>query len=291
MKPKRTLLLLVLLLVLAGLSLQPVVGGATTKSRVSLLPARLDPGGIQASITLDAVADATVYNTTPGSNYGGDDTLTISYANIDTVQQAVSLVKFDLTSLPTGAIIDSAQLQLYLTGSAGASPVSIATFFVTGGWSEYGVTWNSFPTANPVGINASIDAGAGYKSWVITSYAQSWLEGVNNGVYLNWFEEVRTRYVVDRIGRMAAGEVSFIMASATLNFRSPVQLLEVVDLYCGPVRVGTKSWELAYEFRARSDGRLVCDGSSVQVQYDYGARCSVPLADDWRRPFEEDMPK
>ena len=36
---------------------------------------------------------------------------------------------------------------------------------------------------------------------------------VNNGVYLNWFEEVRTRYIVDRIGSMAAGEVSFIMAS------------------------------------------------------------------------------
>ena len=114
---------------------------------------------------------------------------------------------------------------------------------------------------------------------------------VNNGVYLNWFEEVRTRYVVDRIGRMAAGEISFIMASATLNFRSPVQMLEVVDLYCGPVRVGNKSWELVYEFRARSDGRLVCEGSSVQVQYDYGAGCTVPLADDWRSRFEEDLAK
>lgn len=114
---------------------------------------------------------------------------------------------------------------------------------------------------------------------------------VNNGVYLNWFEEVRTRYVVDRMGRMAAGEISFIMASATLNFRSPVQLLEVVDLYCGPVRVGNKSWELAYEFRARSDGRLVCEGGSVQVQYDYGARRTVPLAGDWRLKFEEDLPK
>ena len=114
---------------------------------------------------------------------------------------------------------------------------------------------------------------------------------VNNGVYLNWFEEVRTRYVVERIGRMSAGEVSFIMASATLNFRSPVQMLEVVDLYCGPVRVGTKSWELAYEFRARSDGRLVCEGSSVQVQFDYGSHQTVPVPDDWRRAFEQDLLK
>lgn len=113
---------------------------------------------------------------------------------------------------------------------------------------------------------------------------------VNNGVYLNWFEEIRTRYVVERIGRMSAGEVSFIMASATLNFRSPVQMLEVVDLYCGPVRIGTKSWELAYEFRARSDGRLVCDGSSVQVQFDYGSHESVPVPVDWRQAFEQDLP-
>ena len=100
------------------------------------------------------------------------------------MQQAVSLVKFDVGSLPAGAAIDSAQLQLYLTGSAGANPVSIGAYFVTSGWSENGVTYNTFPTANPVGINASIDAAAGYKSWSITGFAQSWLSGANNGVYL-----------------------------------------------------------------------------------------------------------
>jgi acyl-CoA thioester hydrolase len=112
---------------------------------------------------------------------------------------------------------------------------------------------------------------------------------VNNGVYLNWFEEVRTRYVVSRLSDPGAGEVSFILASSTLNFRSPVRLLEVVDLYCGPARVGKKSWELAYELRARSDGRLVCDGRSVQVQYDYESGKTVPLSEDWRLVLEEDL--
>jgi acyl-CoA thioester hydrolase len=114
---------------------------------------------------------------------------------------------------------------------------------------------------------------------------------VNNGVYLNWFEEVRTRYAVGRLGSLAAGDVSFILASSTLNFRSPVQLLELVDLYCGPTRLGTKSWDLAYEFRARSDGRLVCDGCSVQVQYDYASNRSVPVPENWRRVLKKDLLK
>ncbi len=184
MKPNRYLPLLAILLTLAGLSLQPVAGSAPAELRASTGPAIHEPATVQTSVTLNAVADASVYSTAPGSNFGGDDTLTVSYVSIDTVQEAVSLVKFDLSSLPAGAVIDSAQLQLYLTSSAGANPVSIAAYYVTSAWSEYGVTWNSFPTANPVGVNASIDAGAGYKSWGITSYAQAWQSGSNNGVYL-----------------------------------------------------------------------------------------------------------
>ncbi|NOZ72214.1 MAG: DNRLRE domain-containing protein, partial [Chloroflexi bacterium] len=139
----------------------------------------------QDSTTLTAVADATVKSWQPNSNFGSDATLELSYSKIDVAKEEVSLVKFDLSSLPSGAVIDSATLQLYLDSTAGASPVNIGVYFVTSSWNESTVTWNTFPTAETLGLSGSVDNSAGYKSWNITSYAQSWLDGTaNNGVYL-----------------------------------------------------------------------------------------------------------
>ncbi len=111
---------------------------------------------------------------------------------------------------------------------------------------------------------------------------------VNNSVYLNWFEEIRTSYAVERLF-LSMTDLGFIMASATLNYRSPIQIFEIVDLYCGPTRIGNSSWDLAYEFRARSDGRLVVDGATVQVQYDYENNRSMRLPDNWREKMTEDL--
>jgi acyl-CoA thioester hydrolase len=111
---------------------------------------------------------------------------------------------------------------------------------------------------------------------------------VNNGVYLSWMEEVRTRYVYDRRGLRDLSQIDFILASAKLDFRSPVRLHEYVDLRCAPVRVGRSSWELAYEGRARSDGRLVLEARSVQVHYDYSLGAPAPIPDGWRALLEAD---
>ena len=112
---------------------------------------------------------------------------------------------------------------------------------------------------------------------------------VNNGVYVTWLEEIRTRYVFDRRGLTRLSQIDFILASATLDFRSPVRLHEVVDLWCAPSRIGRSSWSMLYEGRSRTDGRLVVDASTVQVQFDYERRASTPLPDDWRAILESDL--
>jgi len=55
------------------------------------------------------------------------------------------------------------------------------------------------------------------------------------------------------------------------------------------VRAGVKSWDLAYEGRVLDDGRLVVEGRSVQVQYDFAAKATVPLEGAWRRLIEGEM--
>jgi acyl-CoA thioester hydrolase len=112
---------------------------------------------------------------------------------------------------------------------------------------------------------------------------------VNNAVYLTWFEEARTRYVVERLGVVRAEEISFVLGSTSVRFLSPVRMLEAVEIACGPVRVGTKSWEFAYVGRARGDGRTVVDGRSTQVMFDYARGRTIPIPDAWRRVFETDL--
>lgn len=112
---------------------------------------------------------------------------------------------------------------------------------------------------------------------------------VNNAVYVSWFEEVRTSYVCARRGLKAAAEVDFILASTTIHFRSPVYMLETIVMRCAPVRLGNSSWELAYEGYAKEDGRLVVEGVSTQVQYDYTARKKAPIPSAWRALLSADL--
>ena len=112
---------------------------------------------------------------------------------------------------------------------------------------------------------------------------------INNAVYINWFEEVRTSYVCARRGFTTMAEVDFILASTTVHFRSPVYMMETIEMRCAPVRIGSTSWDLAYEGRAQDGGRLVVEGVSTQVQFDYAARVKAPIPAAWRAMLAADL--
>ena len=112
---------------------------------------------------------------------------------------------------------------------------------------------------------------------------------VNNAVHVTWFEQARTLYVFDRMGLSDVSEFAFILGSTSIRYVSPVRLHEKVEIRCAPSRIGTASWDLVYEGRALTDGRVVVEGSSVQVQYDYARRAPRPLDGAWRRFLEADL--
>ncbi len=101
-------------------------------------------------------------------------------------------------------------------------------------------------------------------------------------------EEIRTRYVFDRRGMNSIGEFDFILAHSEIDYRSPVLLHETVDLYCGPTRVGGKSWTLAYEGRIREDGRLAFEAVATCVQFDFGTDRTIPIPGDFRAVLERE---
>jgi hypothetical protein len=96
-----------------------------------------------------AVADTMVLAGYPSTNYGSEIDMWAGYdtwLNPDG-RNARSLVRFDLSAIPSGTSISRATLWLYLRSSYDVSDASrvIATYRVASSWTEGGVTWNTRP--------------------------------------------------------------------------------------------------------------------------------------------------
>ncbi len=144
------------------------------------------PAAPQDTVTFYAVADATLYNKQPDFPLGGTTTLAALYDSLEQMEE-VFLVRFDLSSLPGDAIIDSASLEFYLTSAGGPNPVTLGVYDVLGSWSEGSVTWNSAPPVGTIGLAWWVDAGTfSYKSIDWTTGAQYWLNhpGQNYGLFI-----------------------------------------------------------------------------------------------------------
>jgi acyl-CoA thioester hydrolase len=107
---------------------------------------------------------------------------------------------------------------------------------------------------------------------------------VNNAVYLTYFE----------LGRTAAWralgeghEPSFLVAEARVTYRSPAMLGDplAVEVEVGEIR--NKAWTWKYRIVDPRDDRLVAEGETTQVMYDFGARKSVVIPDILRAALEK----
>ena len=224
--------------VLIGLVLTSIFAGAVSGAGVGGAEEEIDypiVSNLKAqsadnplTITLTPVADATVKSWQPDTNFGSEDVLELSYNAIGEVREAVTLLRFDVASaIPANAIIDSATLELFLVDGAGADPVGVAAYFVTSNWAESRVTWNSFPTAEPIGIISQVDRSPGsYKSWWVTSFAREWHSGSNNGVYLRgpvdgtYYERTfESREHMERVPQLV---VTYHLPSPTYTFTGNV---------------------------------------------------------------------
>jgi acyl-CoA thioester hydrolase len=99
---------------------------------------------------------------------------------------------------------------------------------------------------------------------------------VNNAVYLTYFELGRVH-----AWRATGGsaEADFIVAEARITYRSPAMLGDPLALEVTTAEVRNKAWVWSYRILDERDGRLVAEGATTQVMYDYEQRRSVPIPD------------
>lgn len=147
----------------------------------SALGGRGDGARTSVTVSLPAVADVSLAAEFPDTNFGDPafPFLEVDYWHLNGVLTYVRLflVRFDLTTLPADAIIESAALQLHPNSCTkpGTYPVSMGAFFVYDAWEEYFVTYNTKPTWASMGVNAQVDCYPDDPTtWYITSFAQAW---------------------------------------------------------------------------------------------------------------------
>lgn len=99
----------------------------------------------------------------------------------------------------------------------------------------------------------------------------------NNAVYLTYFEMARHRAWVDCMGGDA--DFPFIVAEAMVRYVSEAMIGQALDIEIVTSEVRTKAWVWSYVMRATDGDRVVAEGRTVQVMYDYDAHRTIPIPD------------
>jgi len=72
----------------------------------------------------------------------------------------------------------------------------------------------------------------------------------------------------------------FILAEASVQYRSEAMIGQPLEIEITTTEVRTKAWVWSYVIRDARDGRVVAEGKTVQVAYDYAAHRTIPIPPD-----------
>jgi hypothetical protein len=131
-------------------------------------------GSIPSSSDLNPSQDAQVVEGYPDSNYGDKTYLYVQSAASGSYLDERAWLQFDLSSLPAGATITSATLEMTAWKAQGGDMAVSAHSASDDSWSESGVTWNNQPTIGSALDTTTLVSGqTGAYNWDVTSYIQS----------------------------------------------------------------------------------------------------------------------
>lgn len=143
--------------------------------------------------------DANVSEVNPTQNYETSTILNAGNGSSDYTYR--SYLKFDISSIPSAAVIVSATISLYQYNGTlvQESTATIGVHQVTSNWTESAVTWNNQPTHDATAedtnnCNATVD---GWYDWDVTTLFSDWHSGAasNYGVVVRQGGETNKRYV------------------------------------------------------------------------------------------------
>ena len=131
------------------------------------------PAAVQDVASIDPYADTYIHQGDPNTNFGSEPVMVVAWSS-DVVATRHALLAFDLSSIPPGATIDTADILVHLDHS-GPEDAAIRLLKVTSPWDEGSVTWNSAPSVSGPYSYANVETTAGWYTWSVTSLVQEWV--------------------------------------------------------------------------------------------------------------------
>jgi hypothetical protein len=133
------------------------------------------------------VNDTVIYQNLPNAANG---TATNLWTGQTSSGVARALVRFDVSAVPPGSIVQSAQVSLYVSN---AYSTTVRVHPVTSAWNEASTTWNTFQSAyDPAVIATYVTGGYGTRTFSLRDQVQAWVDGAPNHGFL--LEEDPTTY-------------------------------------------------------------------------------------------------
>ena len=103
---------------------------------------------------------------------------------------------------------------------------------------------------------------------------------INNAVYLTYFEMARAKAWLE--GVRGDEEFPFVVAEARIRYVSEGMIGEAIDIEIRTSEVRNKAWVWTYIIRNSRDDRVIAEGNTVQVMFDYDERKSVAIPEETR---------
>ena len=105
---------------------------------------------------------------------------------------------------------------------------------------------------------------------------------VNNVAFVAFMEDARMEYwkALTRVQDLKG--INFILAEVSCRYLSPAYLGETILIGIRASNLGNKSFHFEYRMEDKASGRLITDGKSVQVMYDYKQKKTMPLEQKMR---------
>lgn len=141
-----------------------------------------------SQVSLSAVEDSFIASGTPSTNYGASNEQLLS-DGADSVRGVIdTLIKWDLSSIPSCYAIESASVQINVFNS---SPGSYGVYAGNSAWSENSVNWDSVNGADQQGLSIAAFNPSEQRTYTVDlnanglSMVESWLQGNNNGIVIS----------------------------------------------------------------------------------------------------------
>ena len=128
---------------------------------------------------------------------------------------------------------------------------------------------------------------------LVTRYSDYDTKGhVNNAVYLTYFECARVQAWMSHVVRMSGltgpdvADPPLIVAEARVKYVSPANIGVPLEIEIAVKEIRTKGFSFGYRILDARDDRLIAEGETVQVAYDYAAGRTMALPPAMRKALE-----